>query len=268
MKIAIQGIGMVGGFGSIADTDQLSSFLSKKELRRIDHFSKMALLASFLSIEDSKNISKKRIGLIVATGYGPTQTTFSFLDSFIDSSDINSSPTLFSNSIHNSAAAHISISLKINGPTLTVSQQDFSVPSALITACQWINDDLVDSVLFGGVDEYGQIIEYCQKRFFEEGICGYSKVGEGACFFVLTKDICSQSPYAYITDVAFGHFKDKNVVCIKNGYYDWLYGKFPTSQAFDMAIAALIIRYNKLQNICCIKTCNSRISSIIIKGDS
>ena len=37
----------------LADTARLDDFLNKKALRRVDHFSKMALLGSYLALQDA-----------------------------------------------------------------------------------------------------------------------------------------------------------------------------------------------------------------------
>lgn len=106
-----------------ADISGLDRFVPKKKLRRVDHFSRMALLAAGRALEgiDPFPATRGQIGLIVATGYGALNSTFSFLDSYIEKGDKLSAPTLFSGSVHNAAAAHISICYGITGPCLTVS---------------------------------------------------------------------------------------------------------------------------------------------------
>ena len=250
----IQGIGVLGGFGCgiealktalidreyrtqsvsiktaqgpremavfLADTVKLDDFLSKKALRRVDHFSKMALLGSYLALEDAGQLEgdRQRMGMIIATGYGASRTTFAFLDSFINDGDQLSSPTHFSNSVHNAALAQVSMLLNITGPGLTVSQFEMSVPSALFTAGHWLEQGRVDSVLFGAVDEYCDVLGYCWHRFFGETVGGVQDMnpmafhlqsaipGEGAAFFLLTRaEEGSQSPYGFIGDVEMGRY--------------------------------------------------------------
>ena len=311
MRIAIRGIGITGGFGCgiddlrqtlisqkclpktidvttkngslalpvfLCDTSRLETFIHKKALRRVDHFSRMAVLASFLALEDAAILDNDhgQLAVVVATGYGATRTTFSFLDSVFDHGDALASPTQFSNSVHNAAAAHISISLKARGPNLTVSQFEMSVPSALLAACQWLEDHRVDAVLFGGVDEYCAVLGYCWQRFFgstpKAGMHPLNWddqsaiAGEGSAFFVLTRDEGPPARYGVITDIQLGHnqngdpqfSKDTLLVlgadghkscgmhyaqCIPDGtpaaVYTPLYGSFPAGPAFDLAIAAL-----------------------------
>lgn len=255
MNIAVKGIGPVGAFGHgidefqklltgekqvspetvsvntgrdqvdlplfSASTAGLEAFFSKRSLRRLDHFSAMALLGACLSLEDAGLEAKdmENAGLIVATGYGASRTTFAFLDSFLDNGDSASQPTRFSHSVHNAAAAHISMKLGIKGPSLTISQFDLSFISAMITARQWLMEKRVDTVLVGCVDEYSDVTGYAMASFM--GNCSKGQfsqlknspqniqphgsncaAGEGACFFILQGESAGcTSPYGFIKDV-------------------------------------------------------------------
>ncbi|MBU4318754.1 MAG: beta-ketoacyl synthase chain length factor [Proteobacteria bacterium] len=316
MRISIDGVGVVGGFGSgradletvlsngqiilkeavfetspgtikipayLANTDALDAFVNKKALRRIDHFSRMALLGACLALKDAgePDIHPQRIGLAVASGYGATRTTFAFLDSTIRDGDAFASPTLFSNSVHNAAAGYISILLKLCGPSLTVSQFEMSVPSALISACRWLEDDRVDAVLLGAVDEYCDVLGYCHHRYFGQDPGGVMKPmdfhrhsslpGEGAVFFLLSRESGNPSRYGLIQDVQMGTLgvkpvsfpDDATVIIGADGHlcdginyetligtdheiacYSSLYGSLPVGFAFDMAVASLSIKNN------------------------
>ncbi len=315
--IAINGVGVVGGFGYgisalglalkrperftenvtiqtsdgphtvpvyLADTSQLTNYLPKRALRRIDHYSRMALLGAFLALEDAGELEsdRKRMGVIIATGYGALHTSFDFMDSVIDFGDPLASPTLFSNSVHNAAAAHVSIFLKATGPSLTVSQFEMSIPSALISAVSWLEQGRVDSVLFGGVDEYCDVLGYCLHQFF-----GYNGndikpfdferqsaiAGEGAAFFLLSRSKKTDSSYGFIENVKVSSMvngepvipegsilfigADGHVQCGRRyerflsedlplTAYSPLYGSMPVGPGFDMAVAALSIRSGRL----------------------
>lgn len=311
MKIHINGIGVAGGFGTgtedlimclekgsplkvhdsghgpafLADTARLEDFVPKRSLRRIDRFSQMAILGAYLALQDAgmPSFNAKRTGLIVCSGYGASQTTFSFLDSVLNDGDACASPTLFSNSVHNSAAGHISILLKLGGPCLTVSQFEMSVPSALMSACQWLGEGRVEQVLFGAVDEYCDVLGYCWKRFFGEEAKGHisplsqgrqsAVPGEGSAFFLLSRDKTDHSRYGYVADVNMGRMKrgeiyfsedalyilgaDGHKGCdglyanfipggINAACYSPIYGSIPIGPAFDMAVAALCIREGRI----------------------
>jgi 3-oxoacyl-[acyl-carrier-protein] synthase II len=243
----------------------------------------MALLAAWLALEDAgrPDLSGERVGLVVATGYGASRSTFAFLDSVIDDGDACASPTLFSNSVHNAAGGYLSIVLKADGPALTVSQFEMSVPAALLSAGLWLAEGRVDRVLFGGVDEYCDVLGYCWQRFYGEQAGGPMRplefdrqtavVGEGAAFFLLTHEERIVPRYGFITNVEIGgsaqvHLPDDAILILgADGHrkccsryaqylsadrtfacYTPLYGSLPVGQAFDMAIAALSRRDNRI----------------------
>jgi 3-oxoacyl-[acyl-carrier-protein] synthase II len=266
LTIAIHGIGVVGGFGAgigeleealaakrtvfsnaplpghekkicLAQTDQLEEFVPKKALRRIDHFSQMAILAAFLAVKNAKTSLPKgqELGIILASGYGATRTTFAFLDSVINNGDRCASPTHFSNSVHNSAAAHISILMEASGPNLTVSRLDMSFPAALLIACQWITEERVESVLIGGVDEYCPVLGFCWDRFFGQSgrfpktiqpnlpvrrtQTGLQSpvIGEGSVFFLLSGNKKGDLPhYGSIDSVRTGNLNRENIPFSEN----------------------------------------------------
>ncbi len=317
MRLAIEGIGVTGAFGAGVDalrtalqsrtiasqqlttdhhdgvsdsfpayratTEGLERFLPKRELRRIDHFSKMTLLAAHLALEDAGLLAaeRSRIGVVVASGYGPLKTTFNFLDSYLDFGYSCSSPTHFSNSVHNAAAAHVSMQLKLTSPSLTVTQFEMSVASALLSARQWLAEGRVDRVLFGAADEYCEVLRYCRRHFFAGGEQGplrpldldaqTAMVGEGAVFMVLGRDDGAPA-YAAIDSVTLGNHpvapvklpRAAVVVAGADGHRAcgrWYaevigdhpvvacspyYGSFPAAAGFDLVAAALMLRDQQL----------------------
>lgn len=317
-RIFIQGIGVVGGFGCgvdalaralavgtvsptevtpipgnerlklpvyLADTNPLDAFLPKRAVRRIDHFSRLALLGAHLALKDAGQLDTKRerMGVVIATGYGATRTTFSFLDSVLDDGDSCASPTHFSNSVHNAAAAHVAIQLAATGPSLTVSQFELSVFSALIAARQMLEENRVDRVLFGAVDEYCSVLGYCWERFFGSNpsseimpfeLSRQSAVaGEGAAFFVLGREEGRDAHYGCLGEIGLGNlrggppvFSSESIYFLgADGHsgcntffseilpsgatvsaYTPLYGSLPVGSAFDLAIAALAVRDGRL----------------------
>ncbi len=315
MRIGIQGIGISGGFGLgidslrtalesgtvvsqqgqlehrgeidnfpayLASIEGLDEFVPKRAQRRIDHCSRMTLLTAFLALKDAGMLEaeRSRMGVVIASGYGPLKTTFDFLDSYLDFGYACSSPTHFSNSVHNAAAAHVSMQLKARAPSLTVTQFEMSVPSALLTAQQWLAEGRVDQVLFGAVDEHCDVLRYCRKQFFGAGEQGplqpfaFAKqtavVGEGAVFFVLTRD--EKASYAQIDSLTLGNHaacplklgQDDLLIIGADGHkecgnwyaqvasghetaaYAPFYGSFPSAAGFDLAVAALSLRDQRL----------------------
>jgi 3-oxoacyl-[acyl-carrier-protein] synthase II len=320
MKLAIQGIGVVGGFGCsiedlktalinresrlqrvsirngqgsldvpvfLAETSLLEKYVNKKVLRRVDHYSKMALLASYLALEDAGQLEgdRRKMGMVIATGYGASKTTFAFLDSYLFDGDQFSSPIHFANSVHNAAGATISMILGITGPGLTVSQFEMSIPSALLTAGMWLEEGLVDFVLFGGVDEFCDLLGYSRYRYFgnpeKDGqamaplsFARHSAIaGEGAAFFLLSRpEEGKVSPYGFVRGVEMGRNnqgptdadEDTLLIVGADGHkrcgsyygqylspkntvacYTPLYGSMPISPAFDLAVGALSLKNKK-----------------------
>jgi 3-oxoacyl-[acyl-carrier-protein] synthase II len=312
MRLAVKGIGVVGGCGCgvaeleaaltggvgrvaeltvptaagpltlpafRAETGRLEEFVAKRALRRIDHYSKLGLLGAYLALADAGLLDAdlSRLGVVVASGYGATATTFAFLDSIIADGDICASPTHFANSVHNAAAANISMMLGAKGPSLTVSQFEMSVPSALVSARQWLVEGRVDAVLFGAIDELSDLIGYLQHRqhgpHHPAAIAPLARgessiIGEGSAFLLLTRPDASRA-YCTIDTVATGRLYQGELPLPADALfllgadgrqelgaryrvtvpaparvacYAPLYGSMPAAAAFDLAVAALILQ--------------------------
>lgn len=312
-RITVQGLGVVGGFGvgvddlrralltgrspraslSVptgsgpielaafrADTSSLKDFVPLRALRRMDHFSRMGLLAAHLALQDAglqpadgTAASHENLGVIIASGFGATTTTYALLDSIIQDGDACTSPTHFANSLHNACSANISIALGATGPNLTVSQFDLSVPSALLSARQWLLDGRVERVLFGAVDELSDLIGYLWFR--KRGLTPSGPMkplnfeaetaipGEGAAFLVLSRVDEAQGyctleevdtgacagPVATASDLlvlgADGRRELGARYAAQAGSatcFTPLYGSLPAAPAFDLAVAALMLK--------------------------
>ncbi|NNK84391.1 MAG: hypothetical protein HKO91_02410, partial [Desulfobacterales bacterium] len=160
---------------------------------------------------------------------------------------------------------------------------DMSIPSAFLSAYQWLQEERVDSVLVGSVDEYSKILGYFwhslyhannqQVGFTDKQTPGHAITGEGANFFVLTREKTDAFPYGFIEDVQMGNVKQGELNLPQNaaiflgadGYsecddqydkyisndskvssYSHLYGGLPVGTGFDIAIAGLS---NKLKTV-------------------
>ncbi|MFO7750927.1 MAG: beta-ketoacyl synthase N-terminal-like domain-containing protein, partial [Desulfobacteraceae bacterium] len=315
MRIAVKGIGLVSGLdtgtsdvrsvfnqGSAgfppgepipgtcrnksvhrSDPSSLARHVPKRRLRRVDHYSRMALLGAGKALEDAgKNqFSRDATGVIVASGHGALKTTFAFLDSYIEKGDKLSAPIHFSNSLHNAAASYISMIYGITGPSLTVSQFDMSFFSALITASVWIGQGVVDCVLVGCTDEFSDVTGYCIHGFSEEKggnrDQGYS-AGEGAAFFLLAGGGKTDGPaYGYFDEISMESSSDRGIdvpegslVIFSSGIVDPCgrervnallekcdsdflvhdFANFPTDSGFDAAFA---IKEQQVDRLCFVK---------------
>lgn len=144
----------------------LDRFVSPRTTRRLDAFSKQAVLAAFLAVEDARIefSDMSRVGVVIGTGNGPLVTTFSFLDGIIVEGDPAASPTLFANSVHNAPASQISIRLKTTGPCSTVTAFRDTVRGVLELATSWIAGGIVDYCVAGFGDEYCPVSGYALHR--------------------------------------------------------------------------------------------------------
>lgn len=318
MNVSIQGIGALGGFGCgvtalekalvhqppigqwvhfetihgsvqvpgmLADPSPLANHVPKPALRRMNHNNRIALLAAFMALTDAgmlENHTRGRMGIIVGTGYGATCNDFDFQHLSRDGADFSGSPTRFSNSVHNAAAAYISIAIKENGPNHSISHLDMSFSAALVTAIQWLQEDRVDTVLVGGIDEFNKAVAY-------QWYCDHMRsqppdqqlplvdvpplVGEGACFFVLSPAKDDAGPYGIIEGAALERkphslkslpaaeayilsangskrqsdgFTDGLPAQARVASYAHIYGMMPVGAAFDLAIAALNLQHDNL----------------------
>lgn len=314
MPVSVQGLGVVGGFGCgvepfrlalasghahptvypvvhagaplnlpafRAETERLQEFVPQRALRRVDRFSRLGMLGAYLALEDAglaPDARYERLGVIVATGLGPTGIIFAFEDTFYHAGDMCASPTYFANSVHNSVAANISLLLGATGPNTTVTQFHLSVPAALQTAWLWLEEGRVDRVLFGAVDELSELIAYAffrQHGLTPEGamnplVTGKDSavIGEGAAFFLLSLPDEGRAGYCLLDRVDNGrHLKswspqasDELLILGADGRrelgagYAALgngarvacltphYGSSPVGPAFDVAAAALMLK--------------------------
>jgi 3-oxoacyl-[acyl-carrier-protein] synthase II len=266
-----------------AETEGLSRFASKRELRRLDAFSRMALLAAFLAREDSgiEWPDPSRVGIVFGSGYGPLRQTFAFQDSTIDDGDKCASPACFATSVHNVLASQVSIAMRIEGPCQTLTAFGQTAAGVLSTAQSLIERGEADYVLAGVGEEYVPVVGYCvaqgartREGFsiapFRFGECTYAP-GEGYVVFVLGKE-GGESRYGNLRQVSMGagepglapldldalflaangdakqaeDYRRSILRGIPCAAYSPLYGSMPSGTAFDAAIAAISIADGKI----------------------
>lgn len=251
-----------------------------KKIRRSDAVSKMSVLAAADALANSgiKDITQKKLGIILTTAFGPHVTTFNFLDDILDHGDAAVSPTTFSNSVHNAAASYIAMSLHIKGPTITITQFQFSFQSGLQLAQAWLDQGRCDYVLAGAVDQYGDVLGYVADHKLTTARDGKIKPftfkptvqvpGEGAAFFLLgnknggeaycTVDAIhtnddpdhDQSVDINIID-ANGILPDESAYLpslskeIPTAAYSPLFGSMMIGSAFNMAVGALMLKQQR-----------------------
>ncbi len=248
-----------------------------KKVRRSDSLSKMSVVAASDALANSgiENIAGKKLGIIIATAFGPHVTTFDFLDDILDHGDAAVSPTTFSNSVHNAAASYVAMSLNIKGPTLTITQFQFSFQAALQLAQAWLNQARCDYVLVGAVDQYGDVLGYVSDHKLTTAKDGRIKPftfkptcqvpGEGAAFFLLSAGnegnvYCDMNAVhtgddpdrAKVVDIniidADGMLPDESAyqsalsADVPTAAYSPLFGSMMIGSAFNLASGALMLK--------------------------
>ncbi len=269
-----------------AVAEGLERFVPRRALRRLDSFTRMALLSSFLALEDAGLIieDKTRIGVVFGTGHGPLKTTFQYQDKIIDDGDAGASPTLFANSVHNALASQVSIFTGIEGPCLTITSFELTATEVLTTAAAWLQRGTVDHVLLGVGDEYCAALGYAICRLRDGGTnridpldfdrCSYLP-GEGFVAFVLGNVPPAKRVYGHIhrivsqrsfarphAELLAGHraiflaangdqrsgtsYKQLDLSGVEVAAYSPLYGSMPVGLGFDLAFAAISCRAGRL----------------------
>ena len=311
MKVFIRGAGVVGGFGcrlssleealrkhpapdpapvasgSSAEVSAVPAFTAKtglldqlippRALRRVDHYARMAILASALALEDAGMGSgvPENTGLIVATGMGPTANTLDLQPADLAAADLALSPILFSNSVQNAAAAYIAMLLKLRGPSLSLNQYEMAVPLAFQTAIDWLEEGRTETVLVGSIDSFSKALHEASLNCrglnnADSGQGAAVPIGEGSAFFILTRSGAQdiRQPFVHQVHVGGASRPDgppiPNTLVLHNGNdqpthvmdqasvhanFAHLYGTFPTSMGMDVATAMLLLRTEQLLSL-------------------
>ena len=264
----------------LVDLNATSVKAMLKKVRRSDTLSKMSVVAASDALVNSgiENIVQKKLGIIISTAFGPHVTTFDFLDDILDHGDAAVSPTTFSNSVHNAAASYVATFLNIKGPTLTITQFQFSFQAALQLAQVWLEQGRCDYVLAGAVDQYGEVLGYVSDHKLTTAKDGRVKPftfnptcqvpGEGAAFFLLSKGndgnvYCAVNAVHTSDDPDSGKSVDIDIIDadgmlpdesayrsslspdIPVAAYSPLFGSMMIGSAFNVAAGALMLQQQK-----------------------
>ena len=150
--------------------------------RRANRYSKLALLAT-KALSGGAGLPPCNIGLIVGTALGPHESTSQVHNDMMDFGDTGVSPTAFSHSVHNVAAAYIAQAFNIHGPCLTVTDfEDIAMRCRLLANC-WLAEGMCNAVLVVVIDEAGFVFDKIETEFGAP----FAGIRESAQAFLLTK---------------------------------------------------------------------------------
>jgi 3-oxoacyl-[acyl-carrier-protein] synthase II len=146
--------GILEGAGACTDFEP-SELLSVKEVRRLDRFSQLALVAAAEAIGDAGwdgelPFDPFRAGCIVATGIGGIQTVETQLDVQRERGAQRMSPLGIPAQMSNAAAAAISMKYGLKGQAFAVASACSSGAHAIGSALRMIQYDDADAVVVGG----------------------------------------------------------------------------------------------------------------------
>lgn len=254
-------------------------YVSPRMSRRMDHLTRMVLFSSHLALKNAgiekEELGENETGIVFGTALGPQSSTFSFLDGLIDDGDSCVSSYSFTNSIHSTVAAQVSLNLGIRGPLRTITAFSFTAGAAIETAISWISNSQVKRVLLILGEETSRVLTYSREKMGGQGPlrpfskdCSYIS-GEGCIVFVLENcknGYCSiishevglsgdeAASLAATCDMLFcaaagkaDEFKLYQQMWSRArlvGAYSSLYGSFYTGMAVELAIAALSLFNN------------------------
>ena len=251
-----------------ARIEGIDEYLTARARRRMESFTQMGVLACKLALKDAGiDIRADKItGMVFGSAYGCMNASFSFQDSMIEYGDFCPSPTHFVNSVHNTPASQISITLNLQGPCATVSCFEMTTALVMQTAWDFLAMDMADVVVAAIGEENGEIRQYATASFSKDKSDDPIELSEAFVCFILEKDQ-QKSHYGSICDIVFSNDQqkdrgvmkalsavitsDKSVKTNKETQppvfnYASKYGCMPSGDALLLATAALSLREGTL----------------------
>lgn len=182
------------------------------QARRMGRLLKYGTAAGLMALNDA---GLKTPGAIsTGTGLGLPEISQKFLRDMIETDETTVSPTAFIQSTHNTVSSNIALLTGCNAHNNTFSNRGFSFESALADA-RLIATENADNILLGAYDEISEYkyaamkvanelkAEPCNNlRLFRASTRGLI-AGEGAAFFVLSKQAGARSYAALLDSVIF-----------------------------------------------------------------
>ena len=130
--------------------------LESRESRRMDLFSRFAIVAAMQSLEDAglapDDLDPDRTGVLLGVGFGGMDTLELEFRHLFARGPKGVHPLLVPKMISNIAAGHIAIRIKACGPSYTVVSACASATDAIGESYRWIKDGATDIMLSGGTE--------------------------------------------------------------------------------------------------------------------
>lgn len=196
-------------------------FIAPAAIRRMAKGVKMGIAASNKALKEA-NVEIPD-AIITGTGMGCIEDSEKFLKAILDNKEEFLTPTSFIQSTHNTVGGQIALGLQCKGYNFTYVNGSVSFESTLLDAKLQLEEDEVNSILVGGVDETSpHTIELLKLNKTIKNIndAPFSVLkptskgivfGEGASFFLLENKKTSTS-YAKIKAVTIHNVLEVNEV--------------------------------------------------------
>jgi 3-oxoacyl-[acyl-carrier-protein] synthase II len=148
--------GIEGGLGACDEFDP-AELLSKKEARRSDRFTQLALAASQEAVEDAGwngelPYDPARIGCVIGTGIGGLATIEDQHSALTETGEKSLSPLGVPMMMSNAASGHMAMRHGLEGPNWGVVSACAAGAHAIGTAVRLVQCGEVDAVLTGGAE--------------------------------------------------------------------------------------------------------------------
>lgn len=170
--------------------------------RRIGRYVKLAQVGAVECLAAAGGpgaLDPRRVGVYLGSGLGNVVDIIPLAEGILDPARRWSSPIAFAGCVGNAAAFYVARALELDGPNVTVSQEELSFEGALLEAVLALGAGRVDRALVGGVDVLSGEPEAHRPRVGAVGVDG--EVSEGAGWILLGP---AEGAPARITEVWVG----------------------------------------------------------------
>ncbi|MBI2217903.1 MAG: hypothetical protein HYU51_11440 [Candidatus Rokubacteria bacterium] len=165
----------------VVDPERLAGLIDGGEARRMSRVCQLTVAAARLALADAGLGGDAGLGLVVGTEFGDLRSTVEFADGFLSRGPTGLSPLLFPNTVMNTMASATAIAVQARGSTLTLAVPAVAGELAVARAAAGIEAGRLGTVLAGGVDQAGELVQRVARRITRSP----DAYGEGAAFLVL-----------------------------------------------------------------------------------
>ncbi|PID95395.1 MAG: 3-oxoacyl-ACP synthase [Bacteroidetes bacterium] len=198
-------------------------YMQGASARRMAKGVKMGIVASTIALKKAKVDNPDAI--ITGTGMGCVIDSEKFVSAMIDNDEQFLTPTSFIQSTHNTVGGQVALNLKCKSYNFSYVNGAISFESCLIDGQLMLEEGNAKNILIGGIDELAphtvaihKVNDFIKKEehigtteILNSGTKG-AVFGEGASFFVLSKN-AEKNSYAKLLDTSvFAKIKKKEVV--------------------------------------------------------